>query len=166
MFASADNMTEQLGAWVALLGIGAGHDETAQFYRQWAQDRLVLDKWFAAQIMHSAPQRAAGLARNLTEHPDFDWKNPNRFRSVIGALGLNPAGFHTRDGSGYRLVSDWLIRLDPVNPQTAARMSTLFETWRRYDKARQELIRAELERIMAQESLSRDMSEMIARVLE
>ncbi len=166
MFASADNMTEQLGAWVALLGIGAGHDETAQFYRQWAQDRLVLDKWFAAQITHSAPERVADLARNLTEHPDFDWKNPNRFRSVIGALGLNPAGFHTRDGSGYRLVSDWLIRLDPVNPQTAARMSTLFETWRRYDKARQELIRAELERIMAQESLSRDMSEMIARVLE
>ena len=166
MFARANNMTEQLGAWGALLAIGAGQEETAQFYRQWAQDRLVLDKWFAAQIAHAAPDRAVSIAQALTEHADFEWKNPNRFRSVIGALGMNPAGFHTPDGSGYRLVSDWLIRLDGVNPQTAARMSTLFETWRRYDTGRQALIRAELERIMAQESLSRDMREMVGRVLE
>lgn len=166
LFASADNMTEHLGAWHALLAIGAGQAEGAQFYRQWAQDRLVLDKWFAAQVMQAAPEQAATLAADLTRHPDFDWKNPNRFRSVIGVLGMNPAGFHAPDGAGYRLVADWLIRLDGVNPQSAARMSTLFETWRRYDAARQALIRAEMERIAGLESLSRDMGEMIGRMLE
>ncbi len=165
LFAGADNMTEQMGAWVALLGIGAGTAEGMQFYRQWAHDRLVVDKWFAAQVMHARPDRAAAIAQTLTDHPDFDWKNPNRFRSVIGGLGMNPAGFHARDGSGYRLVADWLIRLDSVNPQTAARVSTLFETWRRYDDRRQALLRAELERIMAQDPLSRDMTEMVGRML-
>ena len=166
MFASADNMTEQLGAWGALLAISSADSETAQFYRQWANDRLVLDKWFAAQVSHAAPERAAPLARALTEHADFDWKNPNRFRSVIGALGMNPAGFHQRDGAGYQLVADWLIRLDGANPQAAARVSTLFETWRRYDSHRQSLIRAELERIMGHPGLSRDMGEMVGRMLE
>ncbi|TVS00220.1 MAG: aminopeptidase N [Rhodobacteraceae bacterium] len=166
VFAQANNMTEQLGAWGALLGIGAGAAEGAQFYRQWAHDRLVVDKWFAAQVIHAAPERAAEIARGLTEHADFDWKNPNRFRSVIGALGMNHAGFHHKDGAAYRLVADWLIRLDAVNPQTAARMSTLFETWRRYDTDRQALIRSELERIMEHEPLSRDMTEMVGRMLE
>lgn len=166
LYLRADNMTEQLGAWAALLAIGAGEAETAKFYRQWAQDRLVLDKWFSAQVFHAAPKTAVRLAKNLTDHPDFDWKNPNRFRSVIGVLGLNPAGFHIADGSGYELVADWLIRLDDVNPQAAARVSTVFETWRRYDGERQALIRTQLERIAKQEDLSRDMGEMISRMLE
>ncbi len=166
VFVSADNMTEQMGAWSALLAIGAGEAEGVQFYRQWSHDRLVVDKWFAAQVVHAPPERAVATAQALTEHSGFEWKNPNRFRAVIGALGMNPAGFHARDGSGYRLVADWLIRLDGVNPQTAARMSTLFETWRRYDGDRQTLVRAELERIMAQDPLSRDMTEMIGRMLE
>ena len=41
--------------------------------------------------------------------------------------------------AGYGLLADWLIRLDPLNPQTAARMSTAFETWPRYDADRQAL---------------------------
>ena len=52
-----------------------------------------------------------------------------------------------------------------MNPQTAARMSTAFETWARYDADRQGLIRAELERIRTTPDLSRDLSEMIARML-
>ena len=101
----------------------------------------------------------------LTEHKDFDWKNPNRFRSVLGALSGNAAGFHDPSGASYRLLADWLIRLDPVNPQTTARMSTAFETWTRYDANRQALIRAELTRIRATPGLSRDVTEMVNRML-
>ena len=166
LFERADNMTEQMGAWTALLSIGAGAEETAQFYRQWAQDRLVLDKWFMAQTLRAVPDRAAMTARALTEHPDFDWHNPNRFRAVIGALGANPAGFHHLSGESYALVADWLIRLDGVNPQAAARVSTVFEAWARYDATRQRLMRAQMERIRAHDRLSRDMGEMIGRMLD
>ncbi len=166
LFASADNMTEQLGALSALTEIGAGDAAAAEFYRQWGNDRLVLDKWFMLQIVHAAPERAVAMARALTQHPDFDWRNPNRFRAVIGALPANAAGFHDPSGAGYRLVADWLLHLDPLNPQTAARMSTAFETWRRYGPQRQALIRAELERIRDTPGLSRDMGEMVGRMLE
>jgi aminopeptidase N len=165
LFDSADNMTERFAALACLVEIGAGDAALAEFYRQWRHDRLVIDKWFTVQVLHSAPGDTAATARALTEHPDFDWKNPNRFRAVLGALSVNAAGFHDPSGASYRLLADWLIRLDPVNPQTAARMSTAFETWGRYDADRQALIRGELDRILATPDLSRDMAEMVGRIL-
>ena len=62
------------------------------------------------------PRPAPPPPHRLTGHPDFDWKNPNRFRAVIGALAANAAGFHDPSGAGYRLLADWLIRLDPREP--------------------------------------------------
>ncbi|KKM48078.1 hypothetical protein LCGC14_1558080, partial [marine sediment metagenome] len=165
-FTQADNMTEELGALACLLRIGTGEDELARFYRRWSGDRLVIDKWFALQVGLADPQSAAATATRLTEHKDFDWKNPNRFRSLIGALAGNHAGFHAGSGDAYRLAADWLIRLDPVNPQTTARMTTMFDSWRRYDADRQQMIRAQLERIAEVPNLSRDTGEMVGRMLE
>ena len=165
LFRDANNMTEQLGALVCLLEIGSGYPEITAFYAQWRHDRLVVDKWFAMQVIHASPSEAAAMASKLCSHPDFDWRNPNRFRSVLGALSMNAAGFHDPSGSGYDLLADWLIRLDPINPQTTARMTTAFETWRRYDADRQALSTDALRRIATTGNLSRDTSEMVGRIL-
>ena len=164
-YASADNMTQQQAALACLLNIGAGQKELAAFATQWGDDRLVMDKWFGLQVAYAAPDEAVNVAQALTRHAKFDWKNPNRFRSVIGALGHNEAGFHAPDGSGYAFFADCLIKLDPVNPQTTARMATLFETWKRYSPARQDQMRAAMERIKATPHLSRDTTEIITRIL-
>ena len=124
-----------------------------------------MDKWFGLQIAATAPERAVDRTRTLTQDPDFDWTNPNRFRAVLGALAMNHAGFHSADGSGYDLMADWLIRLDGKNPQTAARQCSAFQTWRRYDVARQAKMRAALERIASKQGLSRDVGEMVSRML-
>ena len=164
-FAQANNMTQQLAAISSLLANRQGTEELAAFYQQWQNDRLVMDKWFMLQINFAAPEMTAATAENLTTHPAFDWKNPNRFRSVFGALAGNPAGFHHGSGASYRLLTDWLIRLDGLNPQLTARMSTAFETWRRYDATRQALIRGELLRLTQTPGLSRDTGEMVGRML-
>ena len=163
-FARACNMTESFGALAILLENGTGDQELADFGSRWTHDRLVMDKWFAVQVAMAAPDEAAATAARLTEHPAFDMKNPNRFRAVFGALTANHAGFHHDSGAGYATLADWLIRLDPLNPQTAARMSTAFETWPRYDADRQAMIRAALDRILATPGLSRDLSEMAGRM--
>ncbi len=165
LWRAADNMTLQLGALSALLENGRGASELAAFYEQWRHEALVLDKWFSLQVMLAAPDRAVEVVAGLAQHADFTWQNPNRFRALFGGFLANPAGFHRADGAGYRLLADWLIRLDPVNPQIAARMSSGFETWRRYDADRQGLMRAELERIAATPGLSRHTGEMVARML-
>ncbi|WP_372674609.1 aminopeptidase N [Aquicoccus sp.] len=164
-FDSADNMTRQLAALSALISAGRGDEATRRFYDQWKHDRLVIDKWFSVQIANATPDTAADTAKALTRHPDFTIRNPNRFRATLGALTMNPAGFHHASGKGYALLADHLIALDPLNPQTTARMCTAFETWRRYDSDRQALIEAELHRILATPGLSGDTTEMITRIL-
>ncbi|SEJ76305.1 Aminopeptidase N [Marinovum algicola] len=164
-YARADNMTLQLSALAGLLIAGKGEAELEAFQQQWKDDRLVMDKWFGLQVSHAAPARAAEVAERLTRHPDFTLTNPNRFRAVLGALGMNHAGFHHGSGKGYALVADKLIALDAKNPQTTARMCALFQTWRRYDASRQAHARAALERIAATPGLSRDTTEMVTRML-
>lgn len=163
-YRAAGNMTDRMAAFVVLLDAG-DTDVARDFHDRWSSDRLVIDKWFTAQITHAAPRDAVATAERLAGHPDFDWRNPNRFRALMAGLTAgNPAGFHQPSGAGYRFLADWLIRLDARNPQTAARMSTAFETWRRYDADRQALIGTELDRIAAAPGLSRDLGEMIGRM--
>jgi aminopeptidase N len=164
-FDSANAMTEQMGALAVLLDIGQGVPQIAAFRQQWQADRLVMDKWFSLQVSYATPDATAATTVALTQDPDFDWKNPNRFRAVIASLSGNHAGFHHVSGDSYRLLADWLIKLDPVNPQTAARVSTAFETWPRYDADRQAMIRAALQRIQSSPNLSRNLGEMIGRML-
>ncbi len=163
-FATAENMTQQLSALACLLSAGKGQTEVQAFYEQWKHDRLVIDKWFGLQVIQAAPESAAKVADDLTQHPDFKWQNPNRFRATLGALSMHHAGFHAADGAGYELLADWLIRLDAVNPQTTARMCSAFQTWRRYDTDRQSLIEAQLGRIASTPNLSPDTNEMISRI--
>ena len=124
-----------------------------------------MDKWFGLQVSLAKPDQIATLVNGLTAHPDFSMQNPNRFRAVFGTLAGNHAGFHHKSGAAYELMADWLIKLDPLNPQTTARMCAAFQTWRRYDGDRQALIKQQLTRIMASPTLSRDTSEMVSRIL-
>lgn len=163
---AADNMTQQIGALAQLLRAKAGDDALKAFEAQWKNDRLVMDKWFGLQVMMAEPEDVAPTAQRLTEHPDFNHKNPNRFRAVFGALASHHAGFHHESGAAYTLLADWLITLDPINPQTTARMCAAFQTWKRYDADRQEMIKTEVQRILGTPDLSRDTTEMLTRILE
>ncbi|MGB1208727.1 MAG: aminopeptidase N C-terminal domain-containing protein, partial [Paracoccaceae bacterium] len=164
-FDTADNMTLQLSALTCLIRSGQDKDALRVFEAQWSHDRLVMDKWFAMQIAATLPDRVVPRTDRLTAHPAFDLTNPNRFRSVLGALAMNHAGFHRADGAGYTLLADWIIKLDAKNPQSAARICTPFQTWRRYDTARQGLMTKALQRIAQADGLSRDTQEMVDRML-
>ncbi|MGD1884489.1 MAG: aminopeptidase N [Paracoccaceae bacterium] len=161
---AAGNMTQKLAALSSLIRAGKGGEALTVFEAEWRHDRLVMDKWFGLQVALADPDKAVSIATKLTKHVDFNVKNPNRFRSVVGAFAGNHAGFHQKDGSGYAFLAEWLIRLDPLNPQTTARMCTAFQTWKRYDSDRQTLIKEQLERIAGVQGLSADVTEMITRI--
>ncbi|PID35906.1 MAG: aminopeptidase N [Rhodobacterales bacterium] len=165
LFERADNMTLSLGALGALLDAQKGEAALAQFYERWKSDALVMDKWFGMQVAHAAPERAPEVAEALSQHPDFNEKNPNRFRAVFGALLRHQAGFHRADGAGYRLMGARIAALDAINPQIAARLSSGFETWHRFDADRQGMMREELEKIAAKPGISKDLAEMVGRIL-
>ncbi|MFT5676477.1 MAG: aminopeptidase N, partial [Paraglaciecola sp.] len=129
-------------------------------------DPLVLDKWFA---LHANTQRQDILPRleMLMGHSQYTINNPNRVRSVIGSFAFyNVQGFHSLDGSGYKFVADYLIRLNKVNPQVAARIITPLTQWQKFDVNRQELMRHQLLRIADCEGLSNDLYEKITKSLK
>ncbi|AWK89199.1 aminopeptidase N [Azospirillum thermophilum] len=138
----------------------------AGFYERWKGEPLVVDKWFGVQAMSYRPD-ALERVTELLKHPAFEIRNPNKVYALIGGFANgNPVRFHDATGSGYRFLADQVLRLDPMNPQVAARMMGPFSRLRRYDAARQALMKAQLERIVATPGLSPDVFEVASKSLE
>ncbi len=163
VFADAGNMTETLGALRTLVRASEADEELAAFFERWKDDPDVLDKWFSIQILEAGPDAALAAARELSRHSLFNWKRPNRFRAVIGAFAATLSAFHHPSGAGYELVAGWLGRLDPVNPQIAARTATAFETRHLFDEERQDMMARALKRLL--KDPSRDLGEIVSRIL-
>ena len=90
----------------------------------------------------AARPNAIAEVRALYAHVDFDLKNPNRARSVIGAFAAgNQVRFHDGSGEGYSFLADAVIALDQINGQTAARMVGPLGQWRRQNAQRAERAR-------------------------
>jgi len=167
-FNNAKNMTDQIAALGQLSHLDTDQSSPflMRFYQQWKAEDLVIDKWFSLQAC-SEKNTALDDVKQLTQHPDFDFKTPNRVRSLIGAFASsNPLHFNAADGSGYAFIADNIIKLDAINPQIAARLANSLSHWKKFDPRRQQLIKTELTRIQAHASLSKDVSEIVTRSLE
>jgi len=164
---AADNMTDRQGALMVLcsLAVPAREEALADFHARFADNRLVIDKWFSLQAGSLHPQ-ALDHVRALAGHPDFTLANPNRVRALYMAFAANQAAFHAADGAGYRLIADLILALDPINGNVAARFVAPLGRWRRIEPGRAALMRAELERIAAATKLSRDVREQVGKSLE
>ena len=163
----ADNMTDTL-AGLRLMADQAGVEREhalRAFYEQWQHDRQVVDKWLTVQALSSQPDTLIRI-KGLMKHPAFSLKNPNNVRAVIGQFCRNnPAAFHAIDGSGYQFLVEQILLLDKLNPQVASRQLGAFNSWRRYDVKRQQLMRDALQAIAAQPSLSADVYEVVTKYL-
>ncbi|MDH4333150.1 MAG: aminopeptidase N [Desulfobulbaceae bacterium] len=166
-FAKSGNMTDQMAAFSALAH--SARSERRQviddFYQQWQGDSLVLDKWFAVQATAPLPETLVEV-QGLMAHPAFQLKNPNKVRALLGSFAAgNPSCFHEVSGRGYHFLAEQILALDPLNPQVAARLAARLGRGARYDEARRNLMRAQLERIAAGPSLSRDVYEVVSKSL-
>jgi len=165
--AVATTMTDSMAALQALNNVACPEREAAMsaFHDRWIDTPLVLDKWFTLSATSALPG-TLDTVKGLLEHPKFDIGTPNRVRAVIGAFASgNPIHFHAADGSGYSFVTDQIIRLDALNPQVAARLVTPLTRWKRYDEARQRMMRDCLARIKRHPGLSPDVTELVAKGL-
>lgn len=167
-YAGAGNMTDQLGALAAMIASGNRQDADdllARFYEQWKEDAQVVELWLSVQ---SGSSDFADLQhiRMLMEHEAFDFLNPNKVRSVIGAFaGQNLKNFHALDGQAYAFLADQIIKLDDMNPQIASRLATPLTRWRKFSPPRQALMTAQLKRIHEKASLSKDLREIVEKSL-
>ena len=65
----------------------------------------------------------------------------------------------------YAWLADSILAVDKLNPIVASRMADPFTQWRCYDGARQALMRAQLERMLAA-GLSANAAEVVSKSLK
>lgn len=85
---------------------------------------------------------------------------------MVSFTANNPVHFHAKDGSGYLFLTEILTHLNTSNPQVAARLIEPFLKYRQYDAERQQLMRAELEKLANLDNLAKDLFEKIHKALE
>ena len=167
-FASSDNMTDSMAALSCLVNSPykiEAEKALEAFYKQWQHEPLVVNQWFSVQA-GSAEYGSLENIQRLLNHEAFDIKNPNKVRAVIGAFaGQSLVNFHAKDGLGYQLLADQIITLNSLNPQMASRLIAPLTKWRRYVAVQGELMKQQLQRIMAEEALSKDVFEVVSKSL-
>jgi aminopeptidase N len=165
-YRTGGNMTDVINALVNLANNECPErvEALGSFYRQWKDDPLVMDKWLAIQAT-SRLQDTLETVKKLMQDPVFSIRNPNKVRALIGAFASNAVRFHDASGAGYRFLANQVLTIDPLNPQIASRLVSVFTLWKRYDDGRKALMKAELERIHGAPKLSKDVYEVVSKSL-
>jgi aminopeptidase N len=139
-FAAADNLTERLAALDAALthpDEAVGEALLSAFESRYAEDDLVLDKWFARQAMrwswHGAPGRTLERVRRLADHRAFRWTNPNKvYALVLNFFANNLAEACAAGDPAWAFWQEAVLRLDATNPIVGSRLARALERWRRW----------------------------------
>jgi aminopeptidase N len=170
-YQNADNMTDRYAALAGLVIQGSKSAAACleDFYSRFADDALVIDKWFALQSSRppiADAESTLSEVKRLREHDAFKMNNPNRVRSVIHAFCMNnPGSFHQVDGSGYVFWAESVLALDPINPQVAARLARGLDRWRQFAKPYQDQMLSALRQVANCETLSADVKEVVSKAL-
>ena len=176
-WASADNMTDRLAAFTAMVNApdrvdgGRGATRRVQaidaFHRQFHRDPLVVDKWLRVQATTIESDDAVlDAVAALTRHTAYAPNNPNKVFALLGGyFANNPAAFHRVDGRGYAFWAEQILILDAINPTVAGRLARALERWRKLPPALQASANAALLRVRKAERLSRDVIEILDKAL-
>jgi aminopeptidase N len=167
----ANNMTDVMAALSQLVNAEAATEyaKTAllDFYQRWQHEALVVNQWLTVQAGCQLPGTLARV-KALQHHPAYDGKNPNKIRSLVSVFcNSNSINFHdlSGGGEGYAFLADEVIRLNLQNPQIAARLLTPLTKWKKYYPQRQDLMKKQLQRILAEPKLSPDVYEVVSKSL-
>ncbi len=165
-FQTAEIMTDQQAAlWILVDLENPLRDQALhEFYEQWKQESLVLNKWFALQS-HSTHSQTFETVQKLLAHPQFDMKNPNRVYAVLRNFGDNLVQFHRPDLDTYSFMADRILEIDKLNPQVAARVAGAFDVWTKLPETNKKKVHPQLER-MLRVGLSSNTHEIIQKALD
>ena len=167
-FAGSRNLTDEIAALAMLSEVNSAERARAfaQFYERWKGDHLVINHWFAYQAASPLPS-ALATVKKLTRHPLFSMENPNKVGALIFTFALaNAVNFNRPDGAGYEFIADRVLEIDTFNPQIAARLLSSMRSWKALEPERRRVAKKTLQRIAKTKPLSRDVFEIVSKMLE
>jgi len=159
-------MTDRIVALDVLENLHVSYAEIAlqDFYDKYKDETLVMNKYFAI-LASSSRYDVLERVEKLQRDKVYDEKVPNLVRSLVGSFARNHKYFHAKDASGYKFLADKIIAIDKINPQMASGLAGAFKIYPKMNKQNRELMRKELERILATEALSKNVYEIISKIL-
>ena len=161
-FKTANNLTDQLAALSADLNTPEPNQTlTNDFFSQWQNETLVLNKWFIVQA--TSNQCTLEKIKTLEKNPKFDIKNPNKCRGLFGSFARNLPVFHTP--KAYQYLSQKIIEIDNFNPSVAARLSESYNTYKKCPPSLKEAMKTALLAILDKPNLSKNTFEIISKTL-
>ena len=166
-FRKNENMTDVAGALGVLTHLDCPERETAfsEFENRWRKNTVVMDKWFALQAISCLP-KTLDHVRKLTSHSAYEENNPNKIRALISTFSrFNQLRFHAGDGSGYEFIAEQVLRVDPLNPQIAARLVSVFNNWEKFTETHKTKMNYQLQKIVKTPKLSGDVFEIVSKAL-
>lgn len=166
-YQTTDNMTDTMAAMVSANSAELSIRQTLMddFSDKWSHDGLVMDKWFILQGSNPSSDALTTIKATMA-HKAFSLKNPNRTRSLIGSFAANNAvNFHSKSGEGYAFLGDILLDLNVSNPQVASRLIDPLLKFKKYDGDRQDLMKAQLQRLADLDNLAKDLFEKVTKAL-
>jgi aminopeptidase N len=166
-YQAADNMTDRMAALstLSLCDVPERAATLDDFYARYADDPLIVDKWFTLQATIPEPA-TLDRVKALTGHRAFSFANPNRVRALIHAFALaNQREFNRADGAGYDFVADTVLALDRKNPQLAAKLLAAMKSWRVLEPGRRAMAEKALQQVASAPSRSPDVADIVQRAL-
>jgi len=116
----------------------------------------------------AASKREGTLDRVMALQNDevYDEKVPNLVRSLIGVFARNYKHFHSKDGHGYMFIADKILQIDKINAQMASGLCGAFKSYEKMNLHNKKLMQRELERVISTHSISKNVYEMISKILK
>ncbi len=165
IYNNSNTMTNKLSALAVLNTYKSDDRKNAllSFYNEFKTDPQVMDKWFAIQASANFDSTFDEINK-LAEHKLFSLTNPNKVRSLFGTFCMgNLEQFHNKSGKGYKLLANLVAKLDKINPSIAARMVTPLTQWKRFDNNSQKLMKSELQQLLENTEISKDLYEVVSK---
>jgi aminopeptidase N len=165
-YSGSRTMTLRLSALSLLDRVSGGvrHPHMQEFIDTYQSNPLVIMKYFA--IVGGSQHESVTMNVRNAQNEVFYQKNlPNHAKALFGAFTRNLEYFHKKDGSGYALLTEFILDIDPINPHTAARMAGAFKIYPKLNPSSQDILRPYLEKILQKEWLSANTAEIIDKIL-
>ncbi len=158
------NMTKRMGALNAIkdLNIPKRTELLDDFYNEYKEFPTVINKYLAIQARISDVNNLL-LVKNLMNHEAFSITNPNKVRALIGSFAHNIVAFHKTDGSGYKFLSDMILKLDKINSHMSSSLAKILIKYDTHKKERILLIKENIASILSHKDLSKGLLEILSK---
>ena len=166
-FKSATNMTDELGSMSLMAHAQTKNaaESLKHFYTKWKHETLVMQKWLTVQAQTSHDSVYEQILQ-LEKSEVYDRTIPNLVRSLLGQfVASNKVQFNHESGRGYQLIAERILELDKLNPQIASRLASGFKDFSRSEEKLKTLMKPQLERIIKTDGLSKNVYEIVSKIL-